>query len=434
MKKGIKTAAGCAGVFAAVLLVLYLLMTLSACIPNEALQENYERSAMYYGGQNSFDGLGSRAACTVTDNYADAILTGVSWHLGEGNAFASAINTRFNDGGQQGENVGLILSVTEGVPSNADYTRYWHGTAMFVRAGHLVMDVVGIKWVGFAAMLAGAMVTMLLLIKKGHKDLALLLALSLCAVNIWNIRLSMEYQPAFVLTFALCPLYLLTEKHGQEKLCLLSTAGGAAVAFFDFLTTETVTLLLPLMLVIAVRAKEGRLQGMKAELRCVFALCLCWAAAYAGAFLVKWSAASLVTGENAFALAMKSAAERTGHELGGGERIGFMQGVTANLTALFYGKERAEAARALVGSFGVLAGLGSVWYVARSPKTEIAAKTGAGLMLMLGALVLVRFAVLGNHSYLHAFFTHRALCSTVFALLASLRLATLKKGKKRMDR
>ena len=324
--------------------------------------------------------------------------------------------------------------MTEGAPSNADYTRYWHGTAMFVRAGHLVTDVVGIKWVGFAAMLAGATVTMLLLIKKGHKDLALLLALSLCAVKIWNIRLSMEYQPAFVLTFALCPLYLLTEKHGQEKLCLLSTAGGAAVAFFDFLTTETVTLLLPLMLVIAVRAKEGRLQGMKAELRCVFALCLCWAAAYAGAFLVKWSAASLVTGENAFALAMKSAAERTGHELGGGERIGLMQGVTANLTALFYGKERAEAARALVGSFGMLAGLGSVWYVARSPKTEIAAKTGAGLMLMLGALVLVRFAVLGNHSYLHAFFTHRALCSTVFALLASLRLATLKKGKKRMDR
>ena len=49
-------------------------------------------------------------------------------------------------------------------------------------------------------------------------------------------------------------------------------------------------------------------------------------------------------------------------------------------------------------------------------------------------LVLLRFAALGNHSYLHAFFTHRALCSTVFALLASLRLTTLKNRKKRIAR
>lgn len=430
MKKGMKVAAKCAGVFAAVLAILYLLLVLSACIPNEALKKNYERSAMYYSQQDAFGGAGEHAVCSITDHYADAILTGVSWHLGDGNAFASAINTRFNDGGEQGENVGLIRSVTEDAPSNADYTRYWHGSAMLVRVGHLVTDVNGVKWIGFAAMLVGAAATLLMLVKKRHKDLALLLALSLCAVNIWNIRLSMEYQPAFVLAFALCPLYLAMEKHGQERLCLLSTASGAAVAFFDFLTTETVTLLLPVMLVIAVRAKEGRLQGLKQELLNLAALCLCWGAAYAGAFLVKWSAASLVTGENSFALAMHSVAERAGNELSEGSRIGFMQGITANLTTLFYGRERIEAARVLVGSFGVLAALGSVWYVAQNPKLSSSAKTGSVLMLLLGALVPVRFAALGNHSYLHAFFTHRALCSTVFALLAALRLTTLKNRKK----
>lgn len=91
---------------------------------------------------------------------------------------------------------------------------------------------------------------------------------------------------------------------------------------------------------------------------------------------------------------------------------------------------RVEAARVLVGSFGVLAALGSVWYVAQNPKLSSSAKTGSVLMLLLGALVPVRFAALGNHSYLHAFFTHRALCSTVFALLAALRLTTLKNRKK----
>ena len=93
----------------------------------------------------------------------------------------------------------------------------------------------------------------------------MLLVCALSAVQFWNIRLCMEYQPVFLVTFLLCPLYLAAERR-SISLTLLSAAGGCMAAFFDFLTAETVTLLLPLILVTAVRAKEKRLGTLRREL------------------------------------------------------------------------------------------------------------------------------------------------------------------------
>jgi DHA1 family multidrug resistance protein-like MFS transporter len=56
------------------------------------------------------------------------------------------------------------------------------------------------------------------------------------------------------------------------------------------------------------------------------------------------------------------------------------------------------------------------------------------LLLFLGSLVLVRYLVLNNHSYLHCFFTHRALVTLVFSLLASVWLNISLPQKKRRQK
>ena len=104
-----------------------------------------------------------------------------------------------------------------------------------------------------------ALLSAAILCRRKHWDIAVMLVLSLAAVRVWNILLSLEYQPAFAIAFAVIPLYLIFERKGDKWLTVLSIISGTAVAFFDFLTTETVTILLPLALVITVRAKEGRL-------------------------------------------------------------------------------------------------------------------------------------------------------------------------------
>lgn len=109
----------------------------------------------------------------------------------------------------------------------------------------------------------------------GHIGLFCGLLAVLYLALVWNLRLSLEYQPVFLLTLVLCPLYLWLEKKGDQWLTLLSVAAGTAVAFFDFLTTETLTLLLPLILVMAVRTKEGRLSPMRESLRLIVTCGIC---------------------------------------------------------------------------------------------------------------------------------------------------------------
>ena len=76
-------------------------------------------------------------------------------------------------------------------------------------------------------------------------------------------------------------------------------------------------------------------------------------------------------------------------------------------------------AQVLIGTASIVAVSLSLWYLLRSKETQSHAPP---LLLGLSAIVLLRYLVLNNHSYLHCFFTHRALVTLIFALLASLWL------------
>lgn len=409
------------GLFFGCLTVLYLSLVFSALIPNKLLRENFKSSALSYAQTEAFQFHNGAKWNGIADHYADTILLNVAWHMGEGNPLTAAVDTDYFDGGEYGESVGLYLSVTEAAAPNTDYTRYWHGGAMAVRLCHLFTDVDGMKTLGLVIVLILSSATIGLLYHRGHGDLAVLLLLSLAAIQVWNIRLSLEYQAAFMVTLALCPLYLILERKDDDLLTLLSVVGGVSIAFFDFLTTETLTILLPLILVTAVRAKEGRLQPLGESLRLMAGCSLCWGFAYAGTFLVKWTAATLVTGEDAFELAITMAAERVNGAAGLGETSpdSIFSAVFANLTVLFGGTERVQMERVIPGLAVSLGVAGSLWYLLHKKDGN---RDAALLLWLLGSVVFVRYLVLNNHSYLHEFFTYRALAAPVLALLLAVRL------------
>ncbi|MBQ8585097.1 MAG: hypothetical protein IJ452_02295 [Butyricicoccus sp.] len=433
MKQNIRAAVRSVLTFGAVLAALWLLLVLCAHIPNAAIREHMLQSAETYAQRDAYEFTRKDRLNTVADHYADAIWLGVAWNMGAGDPLTGSVATAYYDGEALGVNAGLYAAVTEGAPPNTDYTRYWHGTAGIIRMLLLFTDVEGIKTIGFAAFLALAALSVLLLIRLRHADLAALLLLSLAAVQVWTIRLSMEYQPAFLIAFALLPLYICLERQGDRRLTTLSIIGGTAAAFFDFLTTETVTVLLPLAVVIAVRAKEDRLGTFRQALPMVIRCGAGWGLSYAGAFLVKWAAAGLVTGADAVSAAVGSVGERLGGDLTGfTEQPGsFLSALLANLNMPFGSAYRVESGRLLLGCGLFVLVLLSVWYLLRRRGTRA---DGAFLLLAVGAVVFVRFLVLNNHSYLHCFFTYRALVTPVFAMLAALRLHIAlpqKKGKRR---
>jgi len=296
--------------FLTVLTVFWLCLVLAARIPNGAIKANMENSALTYVQPDAFTYTDGQKLCSVRDNYADSLLLGVSWNMGRDNPLISSLNTRYHDGGEYGENFGLYATVTENAEPNTDYTRYWHGSAIFVRLLHLFTDVNGVKSIGFIVICGLLFLNCVVLAKRKQYGIIVALLLSFCLVQFWNLRLSLEYQPAFLVSLVLCPIYIWAEKKGDSILPLLSVISGTAVAFFDFLTTETVSLLLPLLLVVSVRAKENRLGTGRETFRLLIKCGTAWLFSYGGTFLIKWTVTSLIIGQDVFSIALSSAAER----------------------------------------------------------------------------------------------------------------------------
>lgn len=414
------------------LIVLWAALAAAAAVPNTAIYENMLASALSYGDKDAFM-INGKMNCTE-DNYADAILLNVAWNMGSESPFTSALDTKYCDGNDgindYGENYGLFMAVT-GTEPNTDYTRYWHGSALFIRLLMLVTDVEGIKLIGFisAAVLLG--INVMLLIKRKQYFAAAALPLSLLCVQAYNIRLSLEYQPSVIVTLAVLIPFILFEKK-ENAINVLAAVSGTMIAFFDFLTAETLSVLVPLIIVFIIRKSEDRMGSLRTAMRNIALCCGIWLLSYAMTFVVKWTAASLVTGENKFRAALFSAQERFSGETD--EMSFFTQLIFAplsNLSVMFGSEGKISLACIVTGLLAAALLFGAAYRFFKGNPD----KNFIYVMVFMAIIPFVRFLVLSNHSYLHSFFSYRALAASVLAAFSavwfSLEFASGKPKKQR---
>lgn len=415
-----------------------MLLILTSLIPNGKIRTNMFGSAEQYNGADPF--YQSAGRNSVTDNYADVILLNVLWNIKSDDAFVSSLDTKYYDGDDgvtdRGENYGLFSAVFEDTPPNTDYSRYWHGSVIFIRPLMLLWDVRVVKLAGIIFALLFLIIDCIMLIKRGQKFGAAALVISFAAVQMYNIRLSLEYMPTVLICLGMLPFFVSLEKRGDVPLSVLSVICGTMTAFFDFLTTETLTILIPLIIIMMGRKNEGRFEGFKRELATSAKCGVSWACAYLCTFLVKWTAASIVTGENKFTAAIFSAEVRVNGEAE--ELSPVMQMILAplaNISAMFGGYERVSPANIIAGLFITAAISAGIFLIFRRGEKG-SGKGFARLMLVLGFVPYLRYIVLNNHSYLHEFFTYRAQAASVLALMGAVWFYTFgapvpeKKGRK----
>ncbi|MGN0695575.1 MAG: hypothetical protein ACI4J5_02280 [Oscillospiraceae bacterium] len=418
------------GSFLAAAAVLWTALVLTSMIPNEKLKDNLLRSSEMLSGAEPFSQEQSRN--TITDNYADVILLNVIWNIDSSDPFVSSLDTKYFDGNDGkndlGENYGLYSAVN-GTEANTDYSRYWHGSSVFIRPLLTVTDLSGVRLVGAAAAAVLLAVCCAFLIKRRLYFEAAALPLAFIFVQGWNICLSMEYQPAVLVTLAMLPFFLALEKKGDTTLIILSVISGTMIAFFDFLTAETLTILIPLIIIMSARYSEGRFKTVRTEMITAAKCSAGWLLAYGGTFLVKWTAASAVTGENKFLAALSSAEERFGGDttLNSPAAQIFAAPIT-NISTMMYGRERADFLPAAAGILLIAAAVTAALYLLRI-RGNIKAKELVTVLLILGAVPYIRYIVLNNHSYLHDFFTYRAQAASVLALMTAIGAAYRKPPK-----
>ncbi|MGN0642603.1 MAG: hypothetical protein ACI4JJ_05600 [Huintestinicola sp.] len=421
------------GSFFAAIIILWAALFLTTLIPNEKIQGNMMKSALSLNGAPGFPQTGGRN--TITDNYADVILLNVIWNMDSSDPFVSSLDTKYYDGNDgvndYGENYGLYAAL-KGTAPNTDYSRYWHGSAVFIRPLMTVTDLNGVRIIGAVTAALLLIICCMILAKRRLYFQAAALPPAFFCVQAWNIRLSMEYHPAVLVTLAMLPFFLNMEKKGDTALIILSTVSGAMIAFFDFLTAETLTILIPLITIMSVRYSEGRFSGAKNELLTAVKCSVGWLLAYGGAYIVKWTAATAVTGENKFTAALSSAEERFG---GSSQVLSPLAQIFAapftNISTMMGSSERADMLHGIIGILLMLTAAGAALYLSRhNPK----AREYMLVAFILGAVPYLRYAVLNNHSYLHDFFTYRAQAASVLALLTAIYAARQKPEKAKKKR
>ena len=382
-------------------------LVVAALIPKNAIRQSLAESAQFMASKNMYTESAPGIVASCTDHYSDSILLNIIYSCDSSSPLRSVMNSAYYHDVQLEENENLLEAVTDDREPNLQYLRYWHGSTALLRPVLTVLSIRKIYILNSVIIAALATAALAVLLKSGHKFLAFGVAVSVVMVRIWFVPLSLEYFWTFMIMFIACMAVPKIAGCPKERITSFFLVVGIVTNFLDFLTTETITLLVPLLVLIYLLRKKG--EGIKSTAILSVRSALSWLCGYAFMWMAKWAVAAIVLHENVMPYVTGHIANRFG--VAGDNTIRYYIGaVTRNFGCLF------PLGHGFWGIAGfaliVLIGLYFV-YVYRMP--------GHGPAVMLYACVglvpIVRYLVLHNHSYIHFFFTYRALASTVLAAI-----------------
>ena len=395
-------------IFVGTIVCLTGIQIASALIPTQKLQENMKESADFLCEREAFFRLSENLECSNIDRYADSILLSIAYHFEPEKPLTSVMWSSYYYTAYQNENNNFYDTVKQRLPANQQYLRYWHGSAAVVRFWHLFASLKQIYC--FHAILLAVLTVLLIgvLVWKRLYGAAVGILCSLTAVSIWYVPFSLEYTWMFLwmLVAALVAVFLALKGKDQVFFAFFLFV-GIVTNWLDFLTTETMTLLLPLLLILYIQKKRAA-----KELSYGFATGCCglWGVGYAGMWIMKWVLASIVLSENA----MPYVKEHIGERIGIGEKhrpIREMTGALVNNIRCLFPADHGALGIAVAVAIGLIL-LYLCWVY---PKKE-QDKRQLLCYAFLGMIPYVRYLVLHDHSYLHYFFTYRAQAAGILAI------------------
>jgi hypothetical protein len=217
-----------------------------------------------------------------------------------------------------------------------------------------------------------------------------------------------------------CIAALRLEDKGDEKLLLLFFIAGILTCFFDFLTTETITLTIPLIIVLCVRFKNGKLKDFNRGIRFSIKAGTLWGCAYVMMWLAKWTISTVVLNTNAFKAAINQAEVRMVGRAASSLVAKYSGAIFRNIASIFPFSMAKTYGGVTLLIFGAAFLVFCILFLYKKNKKDMCQAWFLHLIMLIGAVPYVRYIALSNHSYLHYFFTYRAQLVTVTVLMYAL--------------
>jgi hypothetical protein len=257
----------------------------SAQIPRASIRDNIDESLQYYA---QFDDLKPNliqdANNTKRDFYADSIWLSIAY--GFDGSLRSGVESKYAYIENEWQSTSLQKQINGEMETTKEYSRYWHGVLVFARPLLTFLNVRQIYILNTIIILGLVAVIILMLVRHKEYGLVWIFVATMLSILAFFAGTSLEYAPAIIVMELASILALRAVCQNRLKtLPYLFFFVGIAVNFVDFLTCETITLTIPLLLVLWLRRhKKMSIISFEKVLR----LALFWLAGYVLMWLAKW--------------------------------------------------------------------------------------------------------------------------------------------------
>lgn len=425
MKKVLKHIGKYVSVYIIVVLILFLMLVITSKIPKEAIYENLKESAEYY---RELPGIRRRSLSKEYETLhyaADSKLLNMMYYIDSEHPIKSSMEARFYEECEYDSNSDFVKVMDENIESNQQYLRYWHGSLSILRPLMTIFNIEQIYMLGNIVFWI-LMVTLIIILLKRYKTLAIVFMIASFMVRIDIVPQCIEYIWTVLIMLIVSIISLLIEKKGNKGLYLLYFITGIVTCYFDFLSTETLTILIPVMLTVLVRYKEGRLQGFKEGFKFIAISSILWFLSYALMWATKWMLASIILNLNAIEYVKENALLRLNMssdiEI---PKYNFKTVAMINIMKIYPLNKIITNPKVFLFTVALfiiicllLKMISKLIMVItnkeKKTKNELWIKI---LLIIIGIIPYLRYLVMMNHSYCHSFFTYRAQMPTLIALM-----------------
>ncbi|MGX5358364.1 hypothetical protein [Kocuria sp. KH4] len=389
---------------------LFGLLVVGQAVPDRPVVEHLLAAVEdgTYGPHGTVDRMG-----TPADTFTECVVAGTGLGASpEESAFSRAV--RMPRIATCGGGPEQLRAIADGaVLEDNDYFKYWAGYTVLTRPVLAVAGLEGLRIVSGTLMvvaLAGAFLAL-----RARTSTAVGLALVLPYVAGTNLLStpSTSFSQSISIAFIFLSVLLATLGAGRSVRlgCAGAALGAALFCFVDLLTTPAVPWAMSAFAVGAVTWSRRR------ELRAVGAAVLLAGAVWPVAFAVTWAARWVIAGAFLGVPATVEVVRRNVGNRTGGDHAGvseaFGAGVRANID---YWWTRVPTAELVLAGCLLAAVVGLVLAHRRGGPSRWAL---ALVLALPAAAVPVWYAVLSNHSQIHAFFVNRGVPAALAVITAA---------------
>ena len=391
-----------------VLLGLFALLAV-AHIPSSAIKQNVSESADFYQRQSNLKpNLVKNYNGSKMDLYADSVWLSIAY--GYEPNLHSVIESKYAYKEDANQDKNLRAQIDGELTANRPYFRYWHGSLVLIRPLLTIFNAPQLYLLGEIAVIA-LLITIVVMLCR-HEEFggaAIFITASLMGGIIFG-GISFEYMQAFLVMGLISIAAMRLVWSSKRKLLpYLLFFSGILVNYLDFLTAETVTLTIPLLLVLWLDRKKIMTER---KFEKVLGLILLWVLGYALMWAAKWFISWLALGNEVWSDVGNQMGVRSFRGEAGLSTLELMsysfRRNIENLFPLCLGSVFKTATAIVAVVFAVFA--------IKNHKSKISWFWIVSV-IVVGLLPILRIALLTEHGARHYFFTYRALSATIMAFI-----------------